>query len=110
MRRPSLRVAFEEQFWDPQEGTFVWRSTGDKRRVSSVTSNPAHCLYCDMLDPPEAASVARAADGAGHVLRLGHPHPLQPSPAYNPMSYHNGSVWPHDNAIDRRGPQALRLR
>ena len=99
----GLRVAFEEQFWDPQEGSLALALDGDKRRVRSVTSNPAHCLYCDMLDPPEAASVARRLMEPDMFCGWGIRTLSSRSPAYNPMSYHNGSVWPHDNAIAAAG-------
>ena len=99
----GLRATFQEQFWDAEEGSLAFAIDGDKRRVRSVTSNPAHCLYCDMLDPPEAASVARRLMEPDMFCGWGIRTLSSRSPAYNPMSYHNGSIWPHDNAIAAAG-------
>lgn len=99
----DLRTAFNEAFWDPDEGTFVLALDGRKRQVRSVTSNPGHCLYCGIVDPERAAALAErlmASDMfSGWGIRTLSSH----SPAYNPMSYHNGSVWPHDNAVIAAG-------
>ena len=74
----ALRAAFNEAFWDPEEGTFALALDGDKRQVRSVTSNPGHCLYCGIVEPEQGGGRRRAPDGAGHVLRLGHPHAVEP--------------------------------
>ena len=73
----ELRVAFNEAFWNPDEGTFALALDGRKRQVASVTSNPGHCLYCGIVEPEKAGRGGRAPDGAGHVLRLGSPNPLE---------------------------------
>ena len=99
----ELRAEFEERFWDPQEESLALALDGEKRPVKSVTSNPAHCLYCDMLDPPKAESVARRLMEPDMFCGWGIRTLSSRSPAYNPMSYHNGSVWPHDNAIAAAG-------
>ena len=67
----ELRTAFNEAFWDPDEGFFALALDGRKAQVGSVTSNPAHCLYCGIVDDDKARAGRRAVDGAGHVLRLG---------------------------------------
>ena len=90
---------FNEIFWDDASGFYACALDGDKRPVLSVTSNPGHCLWSGIV-PPERAGrvVARllAPDmNTGWGIRtLSSLHP-----AYNPDSYQNGSVWPHDNAI-----------
>jgi glycogen debranching enzyme len=99
----ALRAAFNESFWNADEGTFALALDGRKRQVASVTSNPGHCLYCGIVDANKARSVAERmlADdmfGGWGVRTLS-----SLNPAYNPMSYHNGSVWPHDNAIIAAG-------
>ena len=55
---------------------------GDKRQVASITSNPAHGLYCGIVDPDKAGPMARRLLAPGHVLRLGGPHaePSRPPP------------------------------
>jgi glycogen debranching enzyme len=99
----SLRQAFEDAFWMPDEGTYALALDGDKRQVASVTSNPGHCLYCGIVDPARADSVAKRLMGPDMFSGWGIRTLSADSPAFNPMSYHNGSVWPHDNAIAAAG-------
>jgi glycogen debranching enzyme len=68
-----------------------------------VTSNPAHCLYCGIVDDDKAALVAERLMAADMFSGWGIRTLSGSSPAYNPMSYHNGSIWPHDNAIAAAG-------
>ena len=76
---------------------------GHKRQVASVTSNPGHCLYCGIVEPSKAAAVAERLMAADMFCGFGVRTLSSSCPAYNPMSYHNGSVWPHDNAIIAAG-------
>jgi glycogen debranching enzyme len=99
----ELRAAFNEAFWDPDEGFFALALDGCKRQVRSVTSNPAHCLYCGIVDDDKAEMVAERLMAADMFSGWGIRTLSGSSPAYNPMSYHNGSVWPHDNAIAAAG-------
>jgi glycogen debranching enzyme len=99
----ELRVAFNEAFWNPAEGTFALALDGRKRQVASVTSNPGHCLYCGIVDPEKAGSVVERLLAPDMFSGWGIRTLSSSSPAYNPMSYHNGSVWPHDNAIIAAG-------
>jgi glycogen debranching enzyme len=98
-----LRVDFNEAFWNPQEGTFALALDGHGRQVASVTSNPGHCLYCGIADPDKAARVAQRLMADDMFSGWGIRTLSAENPAYNPMSYHNGSVWPHDNAIIAAG-------
>jgi glycogen debranching enzyme len=98
-----LREAFNEAFWNPQEGTFALALDGHKRQVASVTSNPGHCLYCGIVDEDKAAALAERLMAPDMFCGWGIRTLSAQSPAYNPMSYHNGSVWPHDNAIIAAG-------
>jgi glycogen debranching enzyme len=98
-----LRAAFNEAFWNPDEGFFALALDGRKRQVRSVTSNPAHCLYCGIVDEDKAAMVAERLMAADMFSGWGIRTLSGSSPAYNPMSYHNGSIWPHDNAIAAAG-------
>ncbi|MEA2214712.1 MAG: hypothetical protein QOK19_273 [Solirubrobacteraceae bacterium] len=98
-----LRERFNEAFWNPEEGTFALALDGAKRQVASVTSNPGHCLYCGIVDADKAASLASRLTAPDMFSGWGIRTLSSDSPAYNPMSYHNGSVWPHDNAIIAAG-------
>jgi glycogen debranching enzyme len=99
----ALRVAFNETFWNPEEGTFALALDGHKRQVASVTSNPGHCLYCGIVDPGKAAAVIERLTAPDMFCGWGVRTLSSQCPAFNPMSYHNGSVWPHDNAIIAAG-------
>jgi glycogen debranching enzyme len=99
----ELRAEFNETFWDADEGFFALALDGHKAQVRSVTSNPAHCLYCGIVDEDKAALVAERLMAADMFSGWGIRTLSGSSPAYNPMSYHNGSVWPHDNAIAAAG-------
>jgi len=99
----ALRVAFNEAFWDADEQFFALALDGRKAQVRSVTSNPAHCLYCGIVDDAKAPLVAERLMAADMFSGWGIRTLSSASPAYNPMSYHNGSIWPHDNAIAAAG-------
>ena len=99
----ELRAAFNAAFWNPAEGTFALALDGRKRQVASVTSNPGHCLYCGIVDPEKAGSVVERLLAPDMFSGWGIRTLSSSCPAYNPMSYHNGSVWPHDNAIIAAG-------
>ena len=99
----ALRRRFNEDFWLEEQGTFALGLDRDKRPIDAVTSNPGHCLWTGIVEPERAAVLADRLLGddlfSGWGLRtLG-----QGMAAYNPVSYHNGSVWPHDNAIAAAG-------
>ncbi|MBA2489566.1 MAG: amylo-alpha-1,6-glucosidase [Chloroflexi bacterium] len=88
-----------DSFWWEEEGTYYLALDGDKRPVRSVASNAGHLLAMGVVPPERAARVAARLlhddmwSGWG-IRTLSSDHP-----AYNPFSYHTGSVWPHDNAV-----------
>jgi glycogen debranching enzyme len=95
----GLRAAFNERFWVESEQYFAMALDGDKRPVATITSNPAHGLYCGVVDPDKAAPLARRLLAPDMFSGWGVRTLSKSAVAYNPMSYHNGSIWPHDNAI-----------
>jgi glycogen debranching enzyme len=95
----TLRARFNERFWVESEQYFAEALDGEKRQVGSVTSNPAHGLYCDVVDADRAQLMARRLLAPDMFSGWGIRTMSKSSVAYNPMSYHNGSVWPHDNAF-----------
>lgn len=99
----TLKEAFNEVFWMADEGMFAMALDGAKRQVGSITSNPGHCLYCGIVDDDKASLVAERLMAEDMFSGWGVRTLSNSSPAYNPMSYHNGSVWPHDNAIIAAG-------
>jgi len=99
----TLREAFNYAFWDPDEGSFALALDGAKRQVRSVTSNPAHCLACGIVDADKAGPLVERLMAPDMFTGWGIRTLSGDSPAFNPMSYHNGSIWPHDNAIAAAG-------
>jgi glycogen debranching enzyme len=99
----QLRERFNELFWDDEQAFFVLALDGRGQQVRTITSNPAHCLYCGIVDEERAARVAERLMASDMFSGWGIRTLSSEMGAYNPMSYHNGSVWPHDNAIAAAG-------
>ena len=102
-RAEKLRERFQAAFWWPERGYYVHGLNGDKRPLRVLVSNPAHTLWTGIIAPEYARQVAQTALGeelwSGWGIRtLG-----TREPRYNPVSYHNGSVWPHDTAAAALG-------
>jgi len=95
----ALFGAFNEAFWDEGEGFYALCLDGEKRRVMSVASNPGHALWCGIVPPDRAARVVSRLMAPDMWSGWGIRTLSSAHPAYNPYSYQNGSVWPHDNAM-----------
>ncbi len=94
-----LRTKFDTAFWLPELGTYAHALDEHKRPAKVLVSNPGHALWTGIVPPEKAAAIAKtlfsSALWSGWGIRtLG-----EAMPRYNPVSYHNGSVWSHDNAI-----------
>jgi glycogen debranching enzyme len=98
-----LRRRFNEDFWLEEHGTFALALDGDKRPVDAVSSNVGHCLWTGIVDPELAPQVADRLLAPDSFSGFGLRTMATSMGAYNPVSYHNGSVWPHDNAIAAAG-------
>ncbi|MFE4196793.1 glycogen debranching N-terminal domain-containing protein [Paenarthrobacter sp. NPDC056912] len=102
-RADRLKQKFNEDFWLPDKGYYAVALDRDKRPVDACASNMGHCLWFGLIDEDKAPSVVEHLmspemfSGWG-VRTLG-----SNMGAYNPASYHNGSVWPHDNALIMSG-------
>jgi glycogen debranching enzyme len=99
----QLKRQFNEQFWLPDKGWFAIGLDKDKRQIDALTSNIGHCLWTGIVDKDKAASVARHLMSDAMFSGWGIRTLASSMGAYNPMSYHNGSVWPHDNALCAAG-------
>ncbi|MGN6333697.1 MAG: glycogen debranching N-terminal domain-containing protein [Motilibacteraceae bacterium] len=97
----SLRARFRAHFWTEDElGPYPAVALDrDKRRVDSLTSNIGHLLGTGLLDAEEAAVVAARLAGADMDSGSGLRTLSARSPRFGPLSYHGGSVWPHDTAV-----------
>jgi len=99
----ALRIRFEEAFWVEELGTYGIALDGDKRLCRVRTSNPGHCLFGGIVGPERAARVADELLSDAMYSGWGIRTLAAGQPRYNPMSYHDGSIWPHDNAITALG-------
>jgi glycogen debranching enzyme len=99
----DLRKRFHEAFWMEDERYFAGALDRDKRQVRTIVSNPGHGLYCDIIDDDKARLVANRLLSQDMFSGWGIRTMSKHAAAYNPMSYHNGSVWPHDNAFIAAG-------
>jgi glycogen debranching enzyme len=98
-RADRLRRRFDEAFFDEGLGTYVLALDGEKRPCRVRTSNAGHALYTGIAFPERAGAVAAALMADASFSGWGVRTLAVSEPRYNPMSYHNGSVWPHDNAL-----------
>ncbi len=98
-----LRERFEAAFWCDDLGTYALALDGGKRACRVVTSNAGHCLYAGIASDERAHRVAQTLTGEPSFSGWGIRTVSMHERGYNPMSYHNGSVWPHDNALIAAG-------
>jgi glycogen debranching enzyme len=99
----EMRERFRRDFWMPERGCHALALDGDKRKVDSLSSNIGHLLWSGLLDESEAAATAERLleeqlySGWG-VRTLG-----AREAGYNPLGYHTGTVWPHENSLIAAG-------
>jgi glycogen debranching enzyme len=94
----NLRLRFETDFWDEELGTYVLALDGMKNPCRVRTSNAGHALFTGIASPERAKRVAAALLSKEGFSGWGIRTLAQGEARFNPMSYHNGSIWPHDNA------------
>lgn len=98
-RAAQLKKQFNDQFWMPDRGYYAIALDGRKRRVDSCASNMGHCLWSGIVDKDKAPPMVERLMSPEMFSGWGVRTLASDMGAYNPASYHNGSVWPHDNAI-----------
>jgi glycogen debranching enzyme len=99
----ALRDRFEQAFWAPSIGTYAIALDGQKRQCLVRSSNAGHALYCGITGMDRARSIADDFLTEHYYSGWGIRTIAEGEARYNPMSYHNGSVWPHDNALIAAG-------
>jgi glycogen debranching enzyme len=102
-RAEAMRARVEAAFWLDSQRFYAQALDGDKSPVGAISSNPGHLLFCGLPSPERADAVAQRLaqpdiDSGWGVRTL-----ASSAATYNPMSYHNGSVWPHDNSLIAAG-------
>lgn len=98
-RARQLQRQFEAAFWLPESGYYALALDGDKQPVDALASNQGHCLWTGIAAVEHAALVAERLVSPAMFSGWGIRTLAAGMGAFNPISYHNGSVWPHDNAL-----------
>lgn len=99
----KLALRFNEDFWMPDQEYFAVALDGSKRQVGSITSNPGHCLWSRIVTPDKARLVARRLRAPDLACGWGIRTLSARNAAFDPIGYHTGSIWPHDNALIAHG-------
>jgi glycogen debranching enzyme len=104
----NLRTKFSSMFWSEELSLFVLALDGEKNQCRVGSSNAGHCLFSGIASDLQHRSISKELLSAAFDSGWGIRTLATGEKRYNPMSYHNGSVWPHDNAFIAWG--ALRKR
>lgn len=99
----KLKKLFNEKFWLEDEKYYAQALDKTKRAVPTITSNPGHCLWTGIIDDDKAALVMQQLTAPTMLSGWGVRTISEHEPTYNPMSYHNGTIWPHDNSLIAAG-------
>jgi glycogen debranching enzyme len=102
-RAETLQARFDSEFWCDELGTFALALDGDKRPCRVRASNAGQCLFSGIVLPERAARLAQTLLAHESFSGWGVRTLAASEPRYNPMGYHNGGVWPHDNALIASG-------
>ena len=105
----ALHARFNDAFWDEKGGFYAYCLDGAKQPNWTVASNPGHLLWSGIVPPDRAARVAARLMQPDMWSGWGIRTLTCDNPAYNPYSYQNGSVWPHDNSLIALGCKRYRL-
>jgi glycogen debranching enzyme len=104
----ELRRKFREAFWCDEISMFALALDGDKRQCTVRSSNAGQCLFSGIASEPQTRRITEAMLSPAFFSGWGVRTLAAGEKRYNPMSYHNGSVWPHDNALIALGAAGLR--
>jgi glycogen debranching enzyme len=99
----ALKRAFNAAFWMPDQQYYALALDGNKRQVDSVTSNPGHALWSGIVDERHAGAIAARMISEEMFSGWGVRTMSARMKGYSPVAYHNGSIWPHDNALIAAG-------
>jgi glycogen debranching enzyme len=99
----DLKVRFNRDFWMDDRSAFALALDRDKRRVDSLTSNIGHLLWSGIVDDDKAGAIAEHLMSDAMFSGWGVRTMAEGEGGYNPIEYHNGTVWPHDNSFIAAG-------
>ena len=109
-RAESLREAFERDFWCEELGTYAIALDGKKRPCRVRSSNAGHCLFAQIAGEQRASVIAQGFMNPDFFSGWGIRTIAAGEPNFNPISYHNGSIWPHDNSMIAYGLSRYSLK
>jgi glycogen debranching enzyme len=99
----ELKRSFNEDFWLEDGGYYALALDGDKKQVDALTSNIGHLLWSGIVDDDRAAEVVARLFEERLFSGWGVRTMAEGSGGYNPIGYHQGTVWPHDNSLIAAG-------
>jgi len=99
----ALKERFNRDYWLPERGYFALALDGEKRPVDAITSNAGHLLWSGIAEADKAVEVAARLVGNALFSGWGVRTMAEGEGGYNPIRYHNGTVWPHDNSLIAHG-------
>ncbi|MDM5317028.1 amylo-alpha-1,6-glucosidase [Fictibacillus sp. b24] len=102
-----LKKLYDEQFWMEDQQFHAIALDKDKKQVGTLTTNPGHVLFAEMLEEDRAEKVIEKLVGPAFFSGYGIRTMAEGEAGYNPMSYHDGSIWPHDNSMILLGMSKL---
>jgi glycogen debranching enzyme len=102
-RAAQLKAQFNHEFWMPEKGYFAMALDGHHRQVDSITSNPAECLWARLIDDDKVEPMCKTLMSESMFTTWGIRTMANKEAAYNPFSYHDGSIWPFENSIIASG-------
>jgi len=103
----GLRERFQAKFWCDEIGLYALALDGDKQPCRVRTSNAGHCVFAGIASADHASAIHKAFNGDSFFSGWGVRTVADTERRYNPMAYHNGSIWPHDNALIAAGQASL---
>ena len=109
-RAATMRDLVNRVFWMEEANRYAYAVDGRDRLLPTVVSNAGHLLWSRVAPPDRAAATARTLLASSSFGGFGIRTLSSDQPVYNPLSYHNGTVWPHDNALIARGFMNYGLR
>jgi glycogen debranching enzyme len=102
-RATEMRATFERRFWLEDRGRYAYAIDGEGHVLDTIVSNAGHLLWSGVVPKDRAAATGRLLLSAESFSGFGIRTLAEGQKVYNPLSYHNGTVWPHDNALIARG-------
>jgi glycogen debranching enzyme len=99
----KLKLQFDRDFWLPEQSFYALALDGEKEPVATLTSNIGHLLWSGIVADDRVEAVVNHLGGERMFSGWGIRTMAEGQPAFNPIEYHNGTVWPHDTALIAAG-------